>query len=376
MVDYSKWKNIEISDDEDETHPNIDTPSLFRWRHQARTERMEEMEREKRALEEEKRKVTTALKEVREKVEKKDGNLTELQKSLRELESKSKTLSLNEEQLKNKEKLAPWNVDTISKPGFAKTVINKKPEKENYDNLTEEEKSEKMKKFVESNEKLLKQYGMLRKFEDSKRFLSNNSQLVCEDTANYLVIWCLNLEMEGKTELMGHVAHQCICMQFILESAKQLDIDPRACVSTFFSRIQVAEAEYKVQFDNEVVAFKDRIKARAVVKLEEAAAEAEEEERLARLGPGGLDPAEVFETLPEELQKCFESRDIAMLQEAITKLPEDQAKYHMKRCVDSGLWVPEANADKSGGDKSDDEDEIYEEAIDSENPSAPTSDSK
>lgn len=30
MVDYSKWKNIEVSDDEDDTHPNIDTPSLFR----------------------------------------------------------------------------------------------------------------------------------------------------------------------------------------------------------------------------------------------------------------------------------------------------------------------------------------------------------
>lgn len=259
---------------------------------------MDEMEREKQALQEEQKKVSAALKEVREKVEKSDGNVTELQKSLNELETKSKTLNLNEEKLKSKEKLAPWNVDTISKPGFAKTVINKKPEKENYDDMTEEEKSEKMKKFVEDNEKLLKQYGILRKFEDSKRFLTSNSHLVCEDTANYLVIWCLNLEMEGKSELMGHVAHQCICMQFILESAKQLDIDPRACVGSFFTRIQVADAEYKVQFDNEVIAFKERIKARAVVKLEEAAAEAEEEERLARLGPGGLDPAEVFETLP------------------------------------------------------------------------------
>lgn len=40
-LDYSKWDHIEISDDEDDTHPNIDTPSLFRWRHQARVERME-----------------------------------------------------------------------------------------------------------------------------------------------------------------------------------------------------------------------------------------------------------------------------------------------------------------------------------------------
>jgi cell division cycle protein 37 len=41
-MNYDKWKKIEVSDDEDDTHPNIDTPSLFRWRHQARIERREQ----------------------------------------------------------------------------------------------------------------------------------------------------------------------------------------------------------------------------------------------------------------------------------------------------------------------------------------------
>ena len=41
-------------------------------------------------------------------------------------------------------------------------------------------------------------------------------------------------------------------------------------------------------------AFKERIKKRAAEKI----AEAMEEERLANLGPGGLDPADVFESLP------------------------------------------------------------------------------
>lgn len=36
-IDYSVWDHIEVSDDEDDTHPNIDTPSLFRWRHQVNT---------------------------------------------------------------------------------------------------------------------------------------------------------------------------------------------------------------------------------------------------------------------------------------------------------------------------------------------------
>lgn len=51
------------------------------------------------------------------------------------------------------------------------------------------------------------------------------------------------------------------------------------------------------------------------------------------------------------LQKCFESRDIALLQETISKMPEDEAKYHLKRCVDSGLWVPDASkADKDAAE--------------------------
>lgn len=53
-----------------------------------------------------------------------------------------------------------------------------------------------MKKFVKENEKIIKKFGMLRRFDDSKRVLQENQHLVCEDTANYLVIWCINLEME------------------------------------------------------------------------------------------------------------------------------------------------------------------------------------
>lgn len=44
---------LKISDDEDDTHPNIDTASLFRWRHQARIEKMEKAEKDKKQFEEE-----------------------------------------------------------------------------------------------------------------------------------------------------------------------------------------------------------------------------------------------------------------------------------------------------------------------------------
>lgn len=92
--------------------------------------------------------------------------------------------------------LAPWNVDTISQPGFAKTVINKKTPRAKDEQLTDEEREARMKKFVKDNEKDLKHFGLLRRYEDSKAFLKSHLNLVSEDTANYLVIWCINLEME------------------------------------------------------------------------------------------------------------------------------------------------------------------------------------
>ena len=44
----------------------------------------------------------------------------------------------------------------------------------------------------------------------------------------------------------------------------------------------------------------------------------------------------------QELQDCFESKDIKQLQDTMAALPEDEARYHLKRCVDSGLWVPDS----------------------------------
>ncbi|KAJ8975830.1 hypothetical protein NQ317_001226 [Molorchus minor] len=334
MVDYSKWKNIEISDDEDETHPNIDTPSLFRWRHRARVERMEERQRD---IE---KKVAQAEKSNAE-------NLQELKKKLQELEEEAAKLKIEEDELQKKDKLAPWNVDTISQPGFQKTVINKKPARPKDENLTEEEKEARMKKFIKRK----------------REGLETLWHLVCEDTANYLVIWCINLEMEEKHDLMTHVAHQTICMQYILELAKQLDYDPRSCVDAFFSKIQVAEVEYKKSFEDELNQFKERIRKRAAEKLEEAVKVYKIILNLDKymhhifLGNGRGGEAKAIgsrwfrsrrsiESLPDSLKNCFESQDIQLLQETIAKMDEEEAKYHMKRCVDSGLWVPDAGKKK------------------------------
>ena len=73
-------------------------------------------------------------------------------------------------------------------------------------------------------------------------------------------------------------------------------------------RIQIADPEYKKAFDDELVAFKERIRRRAKEKIAEQQIEEQEEEERERQeriasSPGGLDPIEVLESLPEELRR-------------------------------------------------------------------------
>uniref|UniRef100_A0A8D0DTH8 Hsp90 co-chaperone Cdc37 n=1 Tax=Salvator merianae TaxID=96440 RepID=A0A8D0DTH8_SALMN len=366
MVDYSVWDHIEVSDDEDETHPNIDTPSLFRWRHQARVERMEQFQKEKEEVDKGRRECKRKLAECQKKIkelelagtESSKSELQRLQADAQQLKKEEKNWDEKVEELRKKEKSMPWNVDTLSKDGFSKSVFNVKSEQP--DEESEEQKEKKHKTFVEKYEKQIKHFGMLRRWDDSQKYLSDNPYLVCEETANYLVIWCIDLEVEEKHALMEQVAHQTIVMQFILELAKSLKVDPRACFRQFFSKIKTADQQYMEGFNDELEAFKERVRGRAKARIERAMKEYEEEERQKRLGPGGLDPVEVYESLPTELQKCFDVKDVQMLQDTISKMDPAEAKYHMQRCIDSGLWVPNART-AEGAEKGDKAEGVYEE---------------
>ena len=51
--DYSKWDKIELSDDEEDVHPNIDRESWFRMKHRSRVEREDNEEKDKAKIREE-----------------------------------------------------------------------------------------------------------------------------------------------------------------------------------------------------------------------------------------------------------------------------------------------------------------------------------
>lgn len=128
---------------------------------------------------------------------------------------------------------------------------------------------------------------------------------------------------------MEQVAHQAIVMQFILDLARALKVDPRGCFRQFFLKIKVcsskcvltgifvcvvtenlaiealsrpcqtADEPYQKAFDHELELLKERVRSCAKTRVESAMKDLEEEEKLKRLGPGGLDPLEVYQSLPK-----------------------------------------------------------------------------
>lgn len=62
---------------------------------------------------------------------------------------------------------------------------------------------------------------------------------------------------------------------------------------------QTADKPYQEALERELELLKERVRACARSRMESARREVEEEERTKRLGPGGLDPAEVYQSLPK-----------------------------------------------------------------------------
>merc|ERR1712046_460088 len=100
-------------------------------------------------------------------------------------------------------------------------------------------------------------------------------------------------------------------------------------------------------FERDCDDFAAKIVNRAVEKKKEEAArkaqpaevETVEMTKEERMGPGGLDPIEVLETLPPAMKECFMNQDIPGLHKCLAALSVEEAQMHMDRCVKSGLWV-------------------------------------
>lgn len=181
-----------------------------------------------------------------------DQEHAKAQTAVSELRQREEEWRQKEEALVQRERMCLWNMDAISKDVFNKSFINQDKRK------TEDE--DKSQSFMQKYEQKIRHFGMLSRWDDSQRFLSDHPYLVCEETAKYLILWCFHLEAEQKGALMEQIAHQAVVMQFIMEMAKNSNVDPRGCFRLFFQKAKAEEEGYFEAFKNELEAFKSRVR--------------------------------------------------------------------------------------------------------------------
>jgi cell division cycle protein 37 len=97
-------------------------------------------------------------------------------------------------------------------------------------------------------------------------------------------------------------------------------------------------------YADEVDGFRERLRKRAKDKRDAAISEAETEAKTKRIAesPGGMDPQEVFDSLPEAMQAAFQTQSIEKMYEVAEKMDAEVFSYHLQRCIGSGLWIPNA----------------------------------
>lgn len=153
----------------------------------------------------------------REEDEERDAELKKVQAVAEKLNEDLKSFERLITEYRQEEKKLPWNVDTLSKEGFSKarlqlwrvseregglhagssvpfqSVLNVKTA---ADEETGEGKGGKHKTFAEKYAKEIQHFGMLRRWDDSQKYLSENPHLVCEEAANCLVVICIDFEID------------------------------------------------------------------------------------------------------------------------------------------------------------------------------------
>jgi len=318
--DYSKWDKLELSDDEETYHPNIDNDFMIRINREQRARREAEEAKLRKKLV-------------------KAGD----EKGLEELEKKKK-LHVN-------------NICTTSED---RTIVSSVPDvvipKKEIDDFDDTEYHS----FVEKNEKLILRF-VHEDWEAARESMRIDGKILShEHTHAYLLLSCLNAEMDGKRDLMKALARKAEILSQLNELSRSMNkpVLSAAVVGRYFDKMIESEPARQT-FQEGVDNFIDKVQQRAVVKKQEMAAAAAEDvepevdEREVvplveamremtleeRRGPGGLDPVEVFETLPPQFQECFTTQNVDLLHQVAATMPKAEFMHHFNRCKASGLWT-------------------------------------
>lgn len=315
--DYSKWDRLEVSDDEETFHPNLDTGLNVRVNRITRDRKEEEIDEEKKKAEE-------------------AGDLEKAAK----LEAKR-----------------PLHVGNLCHVAEERTIISRSDGTRKDNTKRGESFSvDEYQMFKDEKKDIIDQF-VNADWEESHQMLLKHGDVLMDDYANsYFMLTALDAEMKGKRKQMEKLCRQGQIISQIHQLAEPMKRPPRDLVPRFFEKFERDES--RAAFQEGVDHFKEQLIKRAIVKKQEQDEEekqaADEQEELQpvslveamyqmspeeRMGPGGLDPVEVFETLPESMQQCFKPGDVEMLKRVSLEMDPADFKHHFQRCKDSGLWT-------------------------------------
>jgi len=182
-------------------------------------------------------------------------------------------------------------------------------------------------------------------------YLMAHPRVVSQLTEGFLITQAVDLAVENENDPKIELyARRCLQVHNINVSASTAKMDGSVSVPLFFKQLKNDKKrnEYEEEFEKQLGEILERIETRRVERLEEAAQKEEaqvvgdngETYEKAPVGPGGLDPTDVLQSLPELIQKAFIDQDKELLVTEMQKLDKETAEDIIQRCVDSGLWNP------------------------------------
>jgi cell division cycle protein 37 len=245
-VDYSKWDNLDISDDEKDFHPNIDASLMIR------------IKREQRA----KREAEEAVKIQSLKAQ----GTEEALKQAADIERKKKLHVGNIcRVVQEKTIIGGSTKETPSLPKTPADMNNMKPSED-----------DEMADYLDRFESSLTEYSELNELAETEQYLYDHPEVLHEHGCNFLLLSQLELEMDGHRNEMLNCVRQYIILRNILDLGKEArrTEEFRPMVKLFFKTVN-NDGKKQEDLNRETLAFAQNIINRAIQKRMEQQLEEE-----------------------------------------------------------------------------------------------------
>lgn len=199
----------------------------------------------------------------------------------------------------------------------------------------------------------IREFGLLTEMKATENFLNENPDFINETTALALLKWCSTCAQNQ--DEFNVVSTQTLYVLYLLDLARQVEIDPGYCVAPFFARI--SEPEFYEMFEKEIIPFRERLQSSSWDEVFEEVLNGnstDDDSSLSISSSGAdsitLDPLEIYKDLPPKLKECIDNEDIDALEAALNELPEDVAADYMSLFLKLGLFVPiDSKGDSDSG---------------------------